>query len=85
MVGRNYAGDIFFRGITTNKAMARGQQKLQSQAKNLKKQQDAKKQQNHDGKAAAAKALIYQCSVCKVSEEGQHFCFATLSLWVCSN
>lgn len=46
--------------------MARGQQKLQSQAKNLKKQQDAKKQMNHDGKAAAAKALLYQCSVCKV-------------------
>jgi len=48
--------------------MARGQQKLQSQAKNQEKQQKMKKQQGHslqDQKAAAAKALGILCAVCK--------------------
>lgn len=47
--------------------MARGQQKIQSQQKNLKRAQDLKRQQGHDQKAAAQKALIHQCTVCKVS------------------
>jgi hypothetical protein len=48
--------------------MARGQQKLQSQAKAQEKQQKLKKQQGHslnDQKAAAAKALTHVCAVCK--------------------
>ncbi|CAL8113728.1 unnamed protein product [Orchesella dallaii] len=48
--------------------MARGQQKLQSQAKNQDKQASMKKQQGHslkDQKAAAAKALSISCAVCK--------------------
>jgi len=48
--------------------MARGQQKLQSQAKSQEKQSKAKKAQGHslsDQKAAAAKALTFVCSVCK--------------------
>jgi len=48
--------------------MARGQQKLQSQAKSQEKQAKMKKQQGHslqDQKAAASKALTISCSVCK--------------------
>ncbi|XP_015925027.1 zinc finger protein 706 [Parasteatoda tepidariorum] len=45
--------------------MARGQQKIQSQQKNAKKVQDAKRQQGHDQKAAAQKALTHVCTVCK--------------------
>ncbi|XP_037577860.1 zinc finger protein 706-like [Dermacentor silvarum] len=45
--------------------MARGQQKIQSQQKAQKKQEQLKKQQNHDQKAAAAKALNHTCTVCK--------------------
>jgi len=48
--------------------MARGQQKLQSQAKSQEKQAKMKKQQGHslqDQKAAAAKALTILCTVCK--------------------
>ena len=48
--------------------MARGQQKLQSQAKNQEKQQKAKKQQGHNAntqKKAAQAALVHVCSVCK--------------------
>ena len=47
--------------------MARGQQKIQSQQKAAKRQQDIKKQQGHDQKAAALKALTHVCTVCKVS------------------
>lgn len=47
--------------------MARGQQKIQSQQKAAKKAQDMKRQQGHDQKAAAQKALVHQCCVCKVS------------------
>lgn len=47
--------------------MARGQQKIQSQQKAAKRAQDIKRQQGHDQKAAAAKALTHVCSVCKVS------------------
>lgn len=50
--------------------MARGQQKLQSQAKAQEKQAKAKKQQGHsllDQKKAAQKALVHACVVCKVS------------------
>ena len=43
--------------------MARGQQKIQSQQKNAAKQ--AKQKKTSDQKAAAKKALIYTCPVCK--------------------
>lgn len=46
--------------------MARGHQKLQSQVKNAKRLADAKRSEGHDQKKAAQKALIHQCSVCKV-------------------
>lgn len=49
--------------------MARGQQKLQSQAKAAEKAAKAKKQQGHsanDQKKAAQKALVHICAVCKV-------------------
>lgn len=49
--------------------MARGQQKLQSQAKAADKAAKAKKQQGHsanDQKKAAQKALVHVCAVCKV-------------------
>ncbi|XP_046674150.1 zinc finger protein 706-like isoform X2 [Homalodisca vitripennis] len=48
--------------------MARGQQKLQSQAKAQDKAAKAKKQQGHsvsEQKKAAQKALVYVCKVCK--------------------
>jgi len=48
--------------------MARGQQKLQSQAKAQDKQAKMKKQQGHSleaQKKAAAKALTFVCAVCK--------------------
>lgn len=48
--------------------MARGQQKLQSQAKAAEKAAKVKKQQGHsanDQKKAAQKALVHVCSVCK--------------------
>ncbi|XP_060038484.1 zinc finger protein 706-like [Erinaceus europaeus] len=45
--------------------MARGQQKIQSQQKNAKRQAEHKKQV-HDQKAAARTALVYTCSVCRV-------------------
>ncbi|RLW13000.1 hypothetical protein DV515_00000447 [Chloebia gouldiae] len=45
--------------------MARGQQKIQSQQKNAKKQAEQKKKQGHDQKAAAKAALIYTCTVCR--------------------
>lgn len=50
--------------------MARGQQKVQSQAKAAEKQAKLKKQQGHsanDQKKAAQKALVHVCVVCKVS------------------
>lgn len=49
--------------------MARGQQKLQSQAKAAERAAKAKKQQGHsatDQKKAAQKALVHVCMVCKV-------------------
>lgn len=49
--------------------MARGQQKLQSQAKAAEKLSKLKKQQGHsatDQKKAAQKALVHVCVVCKV-------------------
>jgi len=51
--------------------MARGHQKIQSQAKASEKQAKLKKQQGHsanDQKKAAQKALVYVCAVCKVSQ-----------------
>lgn len=48
--------------------MARGQQKLQSQAKAQEKQAKAKKQQGHSAtaqKQAAQKALVHACVICK--------------------
>lgn len=51
--------------------MARGQQKLQSQAKAQEKQAKAKKQQGHSAtaqKQAAQKALVHACVICKVSK-----------------
>lgn len=50
--------------------MARGHQKIQSQAKAAEKQAKMKKQQGHsanDQKKAAQKALVHVCAVCKVS------------------
>jgi len=50
--------------------MARGHQKIQSQAKAQEKAAKIKKQQGHsvqDQKAAAAKALVFACVVCKVT------------------
>lgn len=49
--------------------MARGQQKIQSQAKAAEKSAKLKKQQGHsanDQKKAAQKALVHVCHVCKV-------------------
>lgn len=48
--------------------MARGQQKIQSQAKAAERAAKAKKQQGHsatDQKKAAQKALVHVCAVCK--------------------
>ncbi|KAJ3639479.1 hypothetical protein Zmor_002838 [Zophobas morio] len=48
--------------------MARGQQKLQSQARAQEKLAKQKKQQGHsatDQKKAAQKALVHVCTVCK--------------------
>ncbi|CAH2226556.1 jg7682 [Pararge aegeria aegeria] len=48
--------------------MARGQQKLQSQAKAAEKISKLKKQQGHsatDQKKAAQKALVHVCAICK--------------------
>lgn len=50
-------------------SMARGHQKLQSQAKAQEKAAKMKKQQGHSAneqKKAAQKALVHICSVCKV-------------------
>lgn len=54
--------------ITGIHEMARGQQKLQSQAKAQEKLAKQKKQQGHnqsDQKKAAQKALSFSCAVCK--------------------
>ncbi|KAI4462336.1 adrenergic receptor-related g-protein coupled receptor [Holotrichia oblita] len=61
--------------------MARGQQKLQSQAKAADKEAKLKKKQGHnfnDQKKAAQKALVHVCAVCKaqmpdVKTYRQHF------------
>lgn len=48
--------------------MARGQQRLQSQAKSLEKAAKSKKQQGHNAheqKKAAQKALNHVCTICK--------------------
>ncbi|CAB3372338.1 Hypothetical predicted protein [Cloeon dipterum] len=50
--------------------MARGHQKIQSQAKAQEKQAKMKKQQGHsasDQQKAAAKALVFACAICKVN------------------
>ncbi|KAM4699810.1 zinc finger protein 706 isoform 1-T2 [Discoglossus pictus] len=44
--------------------MARGQQKIQSQQKNAKKQSE-KKKAGIDQKAAAKAALVHTCPVCR--------------------
>ncbi|KAM4044361.1 zinc finger protein 706-like [Anomaloglossus baeobatrachus] len=44
--------------------MARGQQKIQSQQKNAKKQAE-KKKHGSDQKAAAKVALVFTCPVCR--------------------
>lgn len=51
--------------------MARGQQKIQSQAKAAEKAAKMKKQAGHsanDQKKAAQKALVHVCVVCKVCQ-----------------
>ncbi|VDK24959.1 unnamed protein product [Anisakis simplex] len=48
--------------------MARGHQKFQSQQRNLKKQEELRKQKGSDQKAAAQKALTHKCTVCMVSD-----------------
>ena len=45
--------------------MARGQQKIQSQQKNAERQAKLKKAQS--SKRAENKALVYSCTVCRVS------------------
>jgi hypothetical protein len=45
--------------------MARGLQKLQSQAKNNEKKDN--KKNPHDNKKSAQAGLLYQCVVCKVN------------------
>lgn len=50
--------------------MARGQQKIQSQAKAAERAAKQKKQQGHNAnsqKKAAQKALVFACAVCKVN------------------
>lgn len=49
------------------RAMARGQQKIQSQQKNAKKAQEKKKGAGADQKTAAKAALVHTCPVCRVS------------------
>lgn len=44
--------------------MARGHQKIQSQQKNQKRQEELKKGKGNDQRAAAAKALTHKCTVC---------------------
>jgi hypothetical protein len=46
--------------------MARGLQKLQSQAKNNEKKDN--KKSPHDNKKSAQAGLLYQCVVCKVNK-----------------
>jgi hypothetical protein len=46
--------------------MARGHQKALSQQKNQAKQQQQKRGEGSNQKAAAAKALTYKCTVCMV-------------------
>lgn len=56
--------------------MARGHQKIQSQAKAAEKMSKMKKQQGHsatDQKKAAQKALVHVCVVCKVMS---NICFS---------
>jgi ribosomal protein L44E len=45
--------------------MARGQQKIQSQQKAAQKQAKLKKAAGSDQKAAAKKALVFTCPVCR--------------------
>ncbi|XP_014246790.1 zinc finger protein 706-like isoform X2 [Cimex lectularius] len=48
--------------------MARGHQKIQSQAKAAERAAKAKKQQGHNAnsqKKAAQKALVFACAICK--------------------
>jgi len=45
--------------------MARGHQKIQSQKKNQERQ--AKLKKNTDNRAAAKKALVFTCPICRVS------------------
>lgn len=50
--------------------MARGHQKIQSQAKAQEKSAKLKKQQGHSSteqKKAAQKALVLSCTICKVT------------------
>ncbi|KAJ8273075.1 hypothetical protein GJAV_G00097110 [Gymnothorax javanicus] len=49
----------------SGEAMARGQQKIQSQQKNAKKAAEKKKQQGADQKSAAKAALVFTCPVCR--------------------
>ena len=54
------------------RAMARGQQKIQSQQKNAKKAAEKKKGQGADQKTAAKAALVHTCPVCRVSTTLTH-------------
>ena len=47
--------------------MARGHQKIQSEQKNAKKQEEYKKSKGHDQKTEAKDALVFTCGVCRVS------------------
>lgn len=62
--------------------MARGHQKFQSQQKNAQKQEKLKKAQGGpDQKAAAQKALVFTCTVCKVCSLEWNSCILELKLW----
>lgn len=66
--------------------MARGQQKLQSQAKAAEKQSKLKKQQGHsatDQKKAAQKALVHVCAVCKVNTFPYYQQYKDTYLYIC--
>lgn len=59
--------------------MARGHQKIQSQAKAQEKMAKLKKQSGHSAnaqKAAAQKALVISCAVCKVCQIYRNFLFS---------
>lgn len=62
-----YSPLVFFLLLFFSSKMTRGHQKIQSQQRNAKKQAEQKKAKGHDQKSAAKAALVFTCSVCRVS------------------